>query len=458
MAKKGKKRTYHSTPVQKNSYQRPIRLSQCMIVKNEEKNIVQALSWAKGIAFEQIVVDTGSTDKTVEIAESMGAKVYHFEWINDFSAAKNFAIDQAKGNWIAFLDADEYLDKNNAGRLIGVLQSIEANQQLRINDAIVCPLVNLDDQGRPFMVFNQRRFFRNKPDIRYVGSIHESLAMSTSSLSVPVISITHTGYSKRAFEDTKKVVRNIEMIRAELDKNPDDPNLKCYLADALAASGEEDNTKQAEALYKELVDTEQSMLFRDLKQGAYNFLCAAYFANEDMISESFNICKRAYEEYPDNPDFCYYYGRKLQDVGDYTDAWAKFIECEKLLKRESVDTRASYILKNPMLLFFHMVLVSEKLENVAEVIRCATLVLREDKYQHLMLIPYIEAFNRSGYTATAAEVFEILNKLYDFTNTRDKLTTMQAAKKAGNTALVQLILSTFTKEELEWLTGTINGS
>ena len=65
MAKKGKKRTYHSTPVQKNSYQRPIRLSQCMIVKNEEKNIVQALSWAKGIAFEQIVVDTGSTDKTV---------------------------------------------------------------------------------------------------------------------------------------------------------------------------------------------------------------------------------------------------------------------------------------------------------------------------------------------------------------------------------------------------------
>ena len=85
-----------------------IKLSQCMIVKNEEKNIRQALSWAKGIAFEQIVVDTGSTDKTVEIAEEMGAKVYHFTWIDDFSAAKNFAIEQATGDWIAFLDADGY--------------------------------------------------------------------------------------------------------------------------------------------------------------------------------------------------------------------------------------------------------------------------------------------------------------------------------------------------------------
>ena len=78
----------------------PIRISQCMIVKNEEKNIERALTWGKGIVSEQIVVDTGSTDRTVEIAERMGAKVYHFKWIDDFSAAKNFAISKAKGNWI----------------------------------------------------------------------------------------------------------------------------------------------------------------------------------------------------------------------------------------------------------------------------------------------------------------------------------------------------------------------
>ena len=79
-----------------------IKISQCMIVKNEEQNIHRALSWGKGVVHEQIVVDTGSTDNTVRIAESMGAKVYHFEWCDDFSAAKNYAIEQAGGNWIAF--------------------------------------------------------------------------------------------------------------------------------------------------------------------------------------------------------------------------------------------------------------------------------------------------------------------------------------------------------------------
>ena len=84
-----------------------VRLSQCMIVKNEEKNIERALSWGKDIVYEQIVVDTGSTDRTVELARAMGAKVYDFEWIDDFAAAKNYAISKASGEWIAFLDADE---------------------------------------------------------------------------------------------------------------------------------------------------------------------------------------------------------------------------------------------------------------------------------------------------------------------------------------------------------------
>ena len=67
-----------------------------MIVKNEEKNIEKALSWGKGIVSEQIVVDTGSTDRTVEIARAMGALIYYFPWNNDFAAAKNFAIEKAR--------------------------------------------------------------------------------------------------------------------------------------------------------------------------------------------------------------------------------------------------------------------------------------------------------------------------------------------------------------------------
>ena len=94
-----------------------VKITQCMIVKNEEKNIRQALSWGKEVVSEQIVVDTGSTDRTVEIAEQMGAKVYHFSWIDDFAAAKNYAIEQATGEWIVFLDADEYFQPEAAQKL-----------------------------------------------------------------------------------------------------------------------------------------------------------------------------------------------------------------------------------------------------------------------------------------------------------------------------------------------------
>ena len=72
-----------------------VRISQCMIVKDEEENIRKALSWGKGIVWEQIVVDTGSRDRTVQIAESMGARVYHYTWTDDFSAAKNYAIRES---------------------------------------------------------------------------------------------------------------------------------------------------------------------------------------------------------------------------------------------------------------------------------------------------------------------------------------------------------------------------
>ena len=105
--------------------ERKIRLSQCMIVKNEEKNIRRALSWGKDILWEQIVVDTGSTDRTAALAKEMGAKVFYFSWIDDFAAAKNFAIDQASGDWIAFLDADEYFSPEDVKKLLPILEELD---------------------------------------------------------------------------------------------------------------------------------------------------------------------------------------------------------------------------------------------------------------------------------------------------------------------------------------------
>ena len=119
------------------------RISQCMIVKNEEKNIERALSWGKGIVSEQIVVDTGSTDRTVELAKQMGARVYHFEWIDDFAAAKNYAISKARYEWIALLDADEYFLENDARKLLAYIQELQDTDY----DIILSSWVHLDNAG-----------------------------------------------------------------------------------------------------------------------------------------------------------------------------------------------------------------------------------------------------------------------------------------------------------------------
>jgi len=445
-----KKRKYHRPPASKNMVQKPVRLSQCMIVKNEEKNIEKALSWAKPIAFEQIVVDTGSTDRTVEIAGRMGAKVYHFEWIKDFSAAKNYAIEQAKGDWIAFLDADEYISEKDARELARLLRQISNDANLsKMKTALQCPWIQLDDKGTPFLTLAQQRIFRNVPEIRYIGRIHEGLTLSEPVLTSPDINIMHTGYSKTSYKDTGKAVRNVEMIEAELARRPDDASLKCYLADSLRIDGPCQDAARAEALYREALSGGQFIL-PDIEQGAYNYLVAKYYEDETQAEENLGLCKRAYEKFPENPDFCFYYGRKKFLAGDYEDAFAKFTECENLLKGQSVSL-AGFILKNSLLLFFNMVLTAEHLGNMSEVIRCATLVLKEDKYQPGMLAPYIQAFKRPGYETSDDEIYKLLNKLYDFKSMKDKITVMRAANDAGNMEIAARVMAAFTPEELEWL-------
>ena len=160
-----------------------IKISQCMIVKNEEQNIRQALSWGKGVVYEQIVVDTGSTDKTVQIAEEMGAKVFHFEWCDDFSAAKNYAIEQASGDWIAFLDADEYFSEQDARKIPGLLKKIE-NASLKSGriHLVRTALVDLNDDGEIFSVGQQDRIFRNMKGLRYKNRVHEVICFSSGQL------------------------------------------------------------------------------------------------------------------------------------------------------------------------------------------------------------------------------------------------------------------------------------
>ena len=413
-----------------------VRLSQCMIVKNEEKNIEKALGWARNIAFEQIVVDTGSTDRTVEIARSKGAKVFHFKWIDDFAAAKNFAIEQATGNWIAFLDADEFFSPADTKKLMIFLKRIQADVEMREKYLVLnCPWVQVDDNGKPFQILDQERVFRNTPSIRYEGRIHELLSVSLeNAVRVNEISIIHTGYTNVAYEETGKTDRNIEMLRKELEEKPDDINVKAYLADSLITASRGDGLvdgeklAEGEALFEEVIRGGQDV-YLALKKKAYLHFIEKFVDNSEKNSECEDLCIKALNDIPGDIDIEYYCAVLLNSKEEYSAAWDMLKGCETKLAG-AVDIDVSLIVSaDPTRLFGQLLIAAQGLEDVENVIKYATQILSVDKSRQGVVSPYI--FTLLKHSSSEDEVLGILAKLYDLGDPGDLLLLARAAKDCG---------------------------
>lgn len=207
-----------------------MKISACMIAKNEEKNIETCINSYKNIVDEIIVVDTGSSDRTIEIAENLDAKVYFFEWINDFAAAKNFALSKAKGDWIIFLDADEYFDEASAKKIRNIILSLKNSKYT----AIGCKLTNIDKVTNKLIdSFMQVRIFKNDKNIRYESSIHEGLRNKKGKIKLisfyDELNIYHTGYSANINKIKSK--RNLEIILEKIKSEGENPDYYRYLCD-----------------------------------------------------------------------------------------------------------------------------------------------------------------------------------------------------------------------------------
>ena len=414
-----------------------VRLSQCMIVKNEEKNIEKALGWAKSAAFEQIVVDTGSTDRTVELAEAMGARVYHFEWINDFSAAKNFAIEQAKGNWIAFLDADEYFTPEDTKKMMGILKKIHSEPELREQFlAMNCPWVQLNDQGEAFAVDDQVRLFRNITSIRYVGKIHEKLSLKVENVArAEDFSIMHTGYSRAAYNETDKAERNVDMLRTELTERPDDLDLKVYLADSLLAKAREDgpargavSEAEAEALYEEVAGS-TGIVDPMLNKKAHMYTVDKYILSGKSVWECERVCARALKEFPGDLDLEYYMALIMNNKGDHAKAKEFLNKCEQRLMDPSSLYASDLIAAKPMLMYKELVYAAEGTGDPASTVKYATMVLIEEKTQFDILSPFIATMINHG--TSEDDLLGVLAKIYDLSNPEDLLFIARAAKDCG---------------------------
>jgi len=410
-----------------------------MIVKNEEKNIKTALGWAKGHAFEQIVVDTGSTDRTVELAEQFGAKVYSFEWIHDFAAAKNFAIEQATGDWIAFLDADEYLSSSDAEKLMKLLSKTDIKSDSGKDClGIIMPWVNVDDNGKPMTISSQVRVFRNDPSVRYNGRVHESLNIGDDRfINADDIDIIHTGYSESSHIETGKADRNIKLLRKELTDRPGDVNIKAYLANDLSMSNDESNQTEAEKLFLDVMKSNKKIsVVHKIK--ALLFLTSRYSKQPDMLDLCEEMCRRTLKEFPGVLDIEYLLASTLSKKGDYEGAWELLKSCENTVLRNSNPDDSIMIPADPTVLFAQMILTAKNLGDIESVILYSTHVLSMDKTRKSVLAPCIATLLHYG--VTEHEIIDLLSNIYDMDNTEDVRIIAQAARECGATTFAENIL------------------
>jgi tetratricopeptide (TPR) repeat protein len=215
-------------------------VSLCVIARDEEADLGRCLESVKDDVDEIVLVDTGSRDRTIEVARAHGARVVERAWDDDFSAARNASIEAATSEWILVLDCDEELAPSSRGSLrsaIGTekMGSIPAGFRLRLH--------NLTPPGEAVAYHEVRltRLFRRTASHRYEQRIHEQIAPSIERAGGRIgevdVVVLHHGYARQLAQGTLRAERNLRLLERSVRDAPDDPYLAFELGCTLRALG-----------------------------------------------------------------------------------------------------------------------------------------------------------------------------------------------------------------------------
>jgi tetratricopeptide (TPR) repeat protein len=299
------------------------RLSLCMIVRDEERCLARCLASAAPWVGEIVVVDTGSTDRSVEIAESFGARVVHFPWINDFSAARNVALDAAINEWALVLDADEEIVVDDEAEFAAAL-----NQT--VLDGFSFPIQSEIDSGEMTNCLIFRLFRRTKEGMRYRGQLHEQImavsAGKVETAALRCLHFKHDGYTSKVSQARGKGERNLRLARALVADQPDDAFAWHCLGLSLGTGQEEEKIQAYEKCLTMLKDAG-----RDGANGIFeviNYLALAVeYVNAGQLAKGRTVFDRAIELFPDAPDLRYERARMRLFHNDYAGAAEDLAVC-----------------------------------------------------------------------------------------------------------------------------------
>lgn len=305
-----------------------LKISACYIVKNEAKNLTKSIKSLKNQVNEIVVVDTGSTDNTVNVARKLGARVYSFHWQEDFSKARNFALSKAKGDWLVLLDADEYFTAKTAGNIRQVIR------QAKQADGLLIQMVNYDvDKAEIQDYFYQLRIVRNQQGLHYEGKIHEELKLSDGKFMkffrIPpeMLEIYHTGYASSV--SRQKLERNLKLLQQAVDNGQSETDLARYFCDCYLGLGD-----MEKCTYYGWLDVKKGRQSVNFGSRCHRVLMAYYGGRNDgeSISKRRQLAEISTEQYPEVPDFWAEYSECFYQAGEYAQAIAAMEKALQLMQ------------------------------------------------------------------------------------------------------------------------------
>lgn len=384
-----------------------MRISACMIAKNEEKNIRACIESYKDIVDQIVVVDTGSTDGTKDIAQALGAEVYSIEWNNDFAAAKNFALSKAVGDWIIFMDADEYFAASKSKNVLSTIKKIDARKDI---DGISCRMINIDQDTGDILVDNTHmRIFRNNENLRYKFSIHERVVKFNGLLknyhaTNDEFVIYHTGYSSSKRKD--KARRNLEMLLAIRE---DDNFYDLYISDChLVLENWEESIEYA----NKAINTADSLY--DFSAKPYENIATSMINLEREKAEIIDFLDICTEKFEFHPLFYYQKGAVYFNDNQYNKAFQFIKKAVELNTNYSSNEQNKCVGSNYKMLLLLGVIQSKR-NNLEEAEKLFKASLLQKKHNN-------QAFNElikctSEYTLDKR--INVINSIYSFSDEED---------------------------------------
>lgn len=311
-------------------------ISVCIIMKNEEKYIDECLKRAASLKWELVVVDTGSMDRSKEIALKYTDKVFDFEWIKDFSAARNFASQKASNDIIFALDSDEFIEEADAK---AIEKSIIKNK-----DSILCPLrINKFIRDNQEIKQHERisRIYY-KSVYYYEGKIHEQLVRydgkNSSHIEAPMTMI-HVGYEGTLEQRIQKAQRNADLLLIELEEKGEDPYIRYQLGKSYYMQQKLD---KAIPEFEKCLDLNPNLhleyVFNNIESYCYCLI------NTKQFKKALEVLNRYDGIYNDNADFEFLAGHILMNNGMLSDSVIRFLKATncKNFTVEGINSYSAY--------------------------------------------------------------------------------------------------------------------